>query len=194
VPSVYRQLLLCPSARTWIPPSRTEFVVSLQKGGVLGQAAGDPSAGRFYIGDAFLQLFSFMGCSPSIEFQPRDSAQPGWDEFVFIHLSPVQAQPLWLVDRSMAKPACPHCQRRTRDWAEHYQETTQSLRCPHCQQTETVCEWRWYDAGGCARQFISIVNVYPRESIPTDTLLSQLQDDTGVPWHYFYLNAPLLND
>lgn len=166
----------------------------LQRGGVLGAPAGEPSADRYFIGDAFLQLFSFMGCSPNIEFQPRNAGQLDWHEFVFIQLSPVLAQPLWLVERGLAKPGCPYCQRRTRDWTVHYREQDHQLFCPHCQQTANVCEWRWYDAGACARQFISVVNVYPKESIPTDTLLLQLQEETGVPWHYFYLHAPLLND
>lgn len=166
----------------------------LQQGGMLGQPLGEEEAEHFLIGDAFLQLFSFMGCAPSIEFQPSDPGKIDWHEFVFIQLSPVQAQPRWLVDRDNAKPACPHCQRRTREWTTHFQTETAQLRCPHCLRSEPVCQWRWFDAGGCARQFISIVNVYPRESIPTESLMSQLQEDTGVPWQYFYLNAALVKN
>lgn len=192
--SAFRQLLLCPSERTWVPPSRTEFIAMLQREGVVGVSAAGAVADRYFIGDAFLQLFSFMGCSPNIEFEPSDPAQPNWQEFVFIQICQEQQQPIWLVERGLAKPACPHCQRRSRDWLPQLNEEDQSLQCPHCQHTAGACEWRWYDAGACARQFISIVNVYPKESIPTDTLLSLLQERTGVPWHYFYLNAPLLND
>jgi hypothetical protein len=166
----------------------------LQQGGMLGPPVGEAGADRFLIGDAFLQLFSFMGCAPSIEFQPNVDGDIDWHGFVFIQLSPVQTQPRWLVDRDNAKPACPQCQRRTREWAAHYQADDVRIRCPHCQHSDSVCQWRWFDAGGCARQFISIANVYPKESLPTDTLLSQLHDDSGVSWQYFYLNAPLLND
>ena len=161
---------------------------------MLGPPIGERQTDRFLIGDAFLLFFSFMGCAPSIEFQPGDAGNIDWHEFVFIHLSPAFTQPRWLAERDNAKPACPHCQRRTREWLAHYQADAAQLRCPHCQRSEAVCQWRWFDAGGCARQFISIANVYPKESIPTDSLLSQLQEDTGVGWQYFYLNAPLIKD
>jgi hypothetical protein len=194
VESAFRQLLLCPADALWVPVSRGEFITMLQHEGVLGQPIGSDTQARFLIGEAFLQLFSFMGCAPSIEFAPPDPLKPDWHEFVFIELSPVQTQARWLVDRDHAKPACPHCQRRTREWSQHYQASDAQLYCPHCQHSDTVCAWRWFDAGACARQFVSIVNVYPKESLPTDTLLSQLQQHTGVAWLYFYLHAPLIKD
>ena len=194
--SAYRQLLLCPADDNWASASPAEFATRLQQLGVLGQPVREDSPDRFLIGDAFLQLFSFMGCAPSIEFQPKDNRDSDidWHGFVFIQLSPILTQARWLADRDNAKPACPHCQRRTRDWIQFYHAGDASLRCPHCQHSESVCRWRWFDAGACARQFVSIVNVYPKESLPTDTLLSQLQQDTDVRWQYFYLNAPLIKD
>jgi hypothetical protein len=194
VESAFRQLVLCPTDARWAPISHAEFIAMLEREGVLGQPIGHDKQDRFLIGEAFLQLFSFMGCAPSIEFTPKDPHKLDWHEFVFIQLSPVQAQPRWLVDRDNAKPACPHCQRRTREWTQHYLVSDALLQCPHCQHSEPVCQWRWFDAGACARQFVSIVNVYPKESLPTDTLLSQLQQDTGVAWQFFYLHAPLITE
>lgn len=191
--SVFRQLVLCPSDDTWVPSSHTAFTATLQRLGVVGQSLGEASRDRFLIGDGFLQLFSFMGCAPSIEFQPNDPANIDWHGFVFIQLSPLLIPARWLVDRVNAKPACPHCHRRTREWVQHLEDGGM-LRCPHCQLSETVCHWRWFDAGACARQFVSIVNVYPKESLPTDALLLQLQEETEVAWQYFYLNAPLIKD
>lgn len=188
----FRQLILCPEQDTWQPPSPAQFVAGLHSLGLLGQPL-EQDGGRFLIGDAFLQLFTFMGCAPSIEFTPPDPRQIDWQGFVFIHVGPVLAQPRWLVDSPSAKPACPNCQRRSRDWLQHYREDTGMLSCPHCQHAGRVCDWHWYDAGACARQFVSIVNVYPKESLPTETLLSQLQQDTGVAWRYFYLHAPLIS-
>ena len=192
--TVFRQLVLCPSDPAWVPASRAALITLLQQLGVLGEPLVAVVPDRFLIGDAFLQLFSFMGCAPSIEFTPKDPGKIDWREFVFIHLSSTAAQPRWLADRDNAKPACPHCQRRTRDWMQHYHASDAVLTCPHCQRTDSVCRWRWFDAGGCARQFVSIVNVYPKESLPTDTLLSQLQEATGVTWQYFYMHDSLLTD
>ena len=190
----YRQLVLCPDDDTWVPASRPEFVAMLRQEGVVGALIGETARECFLIGDAFLQLFSFMGCAPSIEFQPGDSATIDWQGFVYVQLSPVQTQPRWLADRDMAKPACPHCQRRSRDWLRHFMKEDGLLHCPHCQRSEAVCRWRWFDGGACARLFLSVVNVYPKESLPTDTLLSQLEQATGVAWKYFYMQAPLLTE
>lgn len=190
--TAFRQLVLCPSDDSWAPASQAQLIATLQRLGVLGPLVTEARPDCFLIGDAFLQLFSFMGCAPSIEFTPKDPDRIDWLEFVFIHLSAVTVQPRWLVDWHSAKPGCPHCQRRNRDWAQHYQSAEGVLTCQHCQQSEAVCRWRWFDAGGCARQFVSIVNVYPKESLPTETLLSQLQEETGVAWQYLYLHEPLL--
>lgn len=192
--TAYRQLVLCPADENWVPFERVQFLNRLQGFGVIGQALGVAGDDRYLIGDSFLQLFSFMGCAPSIEFTPTDKKEIDWQSFVFIQLSPALARPRWLADRENAKPACPSCQRRNRDWLAYYNAEQAMLRCPRCEQSDHVCRWHWYDAGACARQFISIVNVYPRESLPTEALLSQLQQETATPWQYFYLHAPLIGN
>lgn len=187
----YRQLVLCPADPDYVPASRAQMLDMLRDFGVIGAAADKAIDDRYLIGDAFLQLFSFMGCAPSIEFEPLPATVIDWQAFVFVHLSPALEQVRWLADRDMAKPGCPACRRRMRDWSADT-EMPDMLQCRHCQHRDHVCNWRWYDGGGCARQFISIVNVYPKESLPTDTLMSHLQQQTGVAWTYFYLHAPLI--
>lgn len=188
----YRQLLLCPTEQRWVPASQPHWRTLLRDLGVVGAVPDAAVGDRYLIGDAFLQLFSFMGCAPSIEFEPTPAAAIDWHSFVFVQLSPSLAQPRWLADRDMAKPGCPACQRRMRNWPQAYDADKAMLQCVHCGNLAHVCNWRWYDGGGCARQFISIVNVYPKESLPTEALMSQLEEETGIPWQYFYLNAPLI--
>jgi hypothetical protein len=194
VDTAFRQLVLCATDPAWAPASHTALIGLWQQLGVLGSPPLAEAPDRFLIGEAFLQLFSFMGCAPSIEFIPEDPHAIDWRKFVFIHLSPALAQPRWLVDQANAKPACPHCQRRTRNWLQQLDAAATRLSCAHCQHSAAVCRWRWFDAGACARQFVSIVNVYPKEALPTDALLSQLQQATGVAWQYFYWHAPLLTE
>lgn len=187
----YRQLVLCPTEQDWVPASRLLWRDRLREFGVLG-AGLNGEADRYLIGDAFLQLFAFMGCAPSIEFEPTAASDIDWHGFVFVQLSPTLDQPRWLADHELAKPGCPACQRRMRNWSASYHADKATLQCVHCQHQGPVCNWRWYDGGGCARQFISIVNVYPKESLPTDTLMSYLQTETDCSWQYFYLHAPLI--
>lgn len=190
--TAYRQLVLCPTDQDWVPLSHSQLHTILQDFGVVGSRVDTSQQERYLIGNAFLQLFSFMGCAPSIEFAPTSTGAIDWHSFVFVQLSPILEHPRWLVDRSMAKPGCPVCERRMRDWSASYDAVKGTLECVHCQHVDHVCNWRWYDGGGCARQFVSIVNVYPKESLPTDTLLSHLQQETAIPWQYFYLHASLI--
>jgi len=188
--SAFRQLLLCASDPAWQAKGRLALLQLLQQLAVLGEAVGEAELGRYLIGPDFLQSFSFMGCSPSIELEPSSRENINWDGFVFIDLPQATDQPCWLADQS-AKPACPACGQRMRDWMSHYVDSDATLSCPRCGQRTAVCRWRWYDAGACARQFISIVNVFPREAMPTEALLQELETETGTPWQYFYLYGPL---
>lgn len=190
----YRQLVLCPADKDWTAASPASLITTLRRLGILGPTITPAHPERFLIGEAFLQLFSFMGCAPSIEFEPVDAQHIDWSAFVFIQLSPSLAAPRWWVDAQNARPACPQCRRRNLAWQQQAVADAMTLTCPHCQQTAHVCHWRWFDAGACARQFVSIVNVYPKESMPTDAVLSQLQAETAVAWQYFYVHAPLCID
>jgi len=51
----------------------------------------------------------------------------------------------------------------------------------------------WREFGGCARTLISLVNVYPKEAMPTENLLLQLEEQTQTAWRYFYYFGPLIN-
>jgi len=188
--SAFRQLLLCASDPAWQAKDRLVLLQLLQRLGLLGEAVGKAAPDRYLIGPDFLHSFSFMGCSPSIELEPSSREDIHWNGFVFIHLPQATDQPRWLADHG-AKPGCPGCGQRMRDWLPHYVESDATLSCPRCGQRTAVCRWRWYDAGACARQFISIVNIFPREVMPTEALLQELEAETGTPWQYFYLYAPL---
>lgn len=180
---IVRQLILCPRDENW----QAEITYPLQKLGLLGGPVTPEKPDHYLIGDQFLQHVSFMGCSPTVEFEPASGNPIAWDNFIFVYLPAPTKEPVWLADRQMAKPACPDCEKRTVTW----QSEKGLIHCKHCDTASSVCAWNWFDAGGCARQFICIVNVFPRESIPADHFLQQLAKLTGTNWRYFYVDAPL---
>jgi hypothetical protein len=188
----YRQLILVPTQADWQPDDRESWLAQLQQKGFLGKQLDSTFADRFSIGEYFLQFFSFMGCSPAVEFSPPDEDAIDWQRFTFISIPAALSETKWLADRQTARPACPACKKRTREWLEQKAATTRTLQCPACQSITPVCDWNWYDGGGCARQFVSIVNVYPREAIPTDHFLNLLADTTGTTWRYFYIDSALV--
>lgn len=176
----------------WQPGDRQAWLAQLQQQGLLGNVIDPARADRFCIGEHFLQYFSFMGCSPAVEFTPANEQAIDWQRFTFIYVPAALPGTRWLADRQTARPACPACNKRTRDWLEQDVTTAGVLQCPACLVSSPVCDWNWYDSGGCARQFVCIVNVYPREAIPTDHFLNLLASKTGTAWRYCYIDSPLI--
>jgi hypothetical protein len=188
----YRQLILVPAQAQWQPDDRQTWLDQLQQQGFIGKNIDSSSLDRFSIGEHFLQFFSFMGCSPAVEFSPADGGVIDWQRFIFIYIPVSLFETRWLADQQTARPACPVCNKRTREWLEQDVSATGVLRCPACSASAPLCDWNWYDSGGCARQFVSIVNVYPRESIPTDHFLKLMATITKTAWRYFYIDSPLI--
>ena len=188
----FRQLILCPEQVDMIF-SREQLMGILLQIGLLGEPVNTDQNQRFFVGPNFLQHISFTGCAPAIEFQPTEPKQENqWLSFTFIQLPGPFEMPQWLADLQMAKPGCPHCSKRIIHSEKHLNQSQRSLTCPHCQYQGDVCEFQWREFGGCASSLLSIVNVYPKEAIPTTNLLNQLQTLTKIDWRYFYFNGPLL--
>jgi len=148
---------------------------------------------RYYIGERFLQYLSFMGCAPALEFKPQEPDSPDWSTFTYVSFTSPLPLPRCYIDTMMAKPLCPHCGKRHACSAQLPGQISEQLICPKCLQGATLDQWDWREFGGCARQFISVVNVYPKEAIPTDSLLQDLAEKTQLRWRYFYLNDVLLD-
>lgn len=198
----FRQLILCPE-QTDFKLESSELVTILDELGLIGEQIAGPAVGdnltdslRFYVGPHFLQHISFMGCAPAIEFQPPNSdnqrqAIEALDAFTFVHVPKIFQQPVWYADLQMAKPACPACNKRVAKPDSKVDKENMSMTCPHCGYQAPLCDFDWREYGGCTQMLISIVNVYPKEAIPSNNLLNQITKRTGVAWRYFYINAPL---
>ena len=200
----FRQLVLCPHDPQWISTAGEEEIdveLVLRSVGLIAAQADVLQAGRFYIGERFLQHVNFMGCAPAVEFTPSEVNDLNdaryWRQFTFVHIPDVLEEPAWYADLTMAKPQCPVCHKRTalaQDQAKAYfNESENQFCCPHCLQQSSPCDLGWREFGGCARTLISIVNVYPKEAIPTENLLLQLEEQTQIAWRYFYYDGPLIN-
>ena len=190
MPKSFRQLVLCPEDPQWMSSVTEDACRAV---GLIAEVIDEQTPSRFYIGDQFLQHVSFMGCAPDIEFTPDQDKELDWQQFTFVHLSSDSIEAHCFVDLDMAKPQCPACQKRIRE-PRLYLSKMGRQRCPHCQHEAELGEFNWREFGGCARTRVSIVNAYPKEAIPTDNLLQQLEKQTQVKWRYFYYYGPLINE
>ncbi|MDX1344475.1 MAG: hypothetical protein R3179_01165 [Sedimenticolaceae bacterium] len=172
-----------------IHPTRTECRIDINKVLFLLDSIGFISSndaqedGLFPVGERFLQLLTFMGCSPHVRLEPE---HPGDEEYVYIRLIE-SASPLLLASDNSRTPACPNCRKPAlSDWSV-LEQGTAPLVCRHC-GTKVVPETlRWRNDAGIGRFFIEINSIYPGEAQPVASMMQQLGETTGCEWRYFYL-------
>lgn len=190
------QLVLCPMDVDWVPLSTAALIDDFTCLRLLGEPVAGSATARFYIGDHFLHYISFLGCAPAVQFEPAADAS-GAASFIHWYVSPALPRPRWIIDQQHGLPRCHFCQSRIDNWREQMHNIAEPadntrLFCPHCQRDNTLLELDWRQGAGYARQFVSVMNIYPKEALPTDALLHQLGHKTGMAWRYFYCQRALI--
>jgi len=180
------QLVFHPTNPQWCPAPPESLRVCLTGMQLLGDPVSREPERQFLIGPSFLQYISFMGCAPAVQFAPQGGA-----EFIHWYVSPCLATPRWIIDLQHALPRCPQCRGRISNWRDQVDinlvnTISTSVICPHCQHTLALAQLDWRHGAGLARQFVSVMNIYPKEALPTDALLAALQHHTRTAWNYFY--------
>jgi len=154
--------------------------------GLIGaKIPGLPEA--FFAGESFLQLVTFMGCSPAIRLEPDG---PGDKEFCHLRLQRFPEETHFLYGSNTRPPHCPHCRHRIGEWPScdtQIADQPETRRaCPHCGRPSPPLEWNWRQQAGFGRIFLRVTPIFPGEAIPIDSLLRNL-GEPGPPWRYFYL-------
>ena len=192
---VDKLILLPVDASTGIDDC-SELAACLQRTGLV-DAPRPFQGGLFYpTGDQFLQLVSFLGCSPSIELDPpEDSSQLAQSiaEGGFVHVQTVCGSELRLrADGKTRAPRCPNCRQLVKNWATRLRQwqanPAESVwSCRACDYSGELTDWVFGKTCGFGKVFVEISGIYPAEAVPTTALLQPLADLTGCPWRYIYI-------
>jgi len=174
------KLILYPGNTKSSPPLITAVIKSLQRVGLIGQPM-DSDCNSFLAGDNFLQLISFMGCSPDICLTPK--ANTG-SNFCHLTIRGPLPKPQLVWDSNCRPPRCLECKKPITDWKDGIDNV--SIKCSQCGAESAAGDLNWGRGAGFGYVFIEIHNVFPGEASPVDILFNQLQQDTGVSWNYFY--------
>lgn len=183
------QLLLAPfptGGKTEIQP----LLNHLRQVGLLGPPLEGLGNNAFQIGEAFLQLVTFMGCSPHIEVAPPPQGGP----FCYLRIDGPWPKPLLRHGHNTQAPRCVHCRARIIDWQRMLPEWLaepehSSIICPRCSNRQSPLDLGWRRQAGFGWLFIVIEDIFPGEAIPVPALLSGLAQVTNNPWQYFYVRA-----
>lgn len=172
-------LILHPDKPDWFPENLETLINCLLSTGLVSENIKNMNQ-CYFAGDKFLDLITFMGCSPSISFTPDKTS----DKFSFIRLITTPDEITTLTSKHTYAPHCPGCKKAVKDWRRRI--TVSELKCPMCGETSLPWHYNWRKSAGFGRLFIEITEIYPKEAIPQQSLLDQLKNELGVEWKYFY--------
>jgi len=166
-------------------PDPAPLAARLTRAGFLGpplEGGGDV----FVVGERFLQLVTFSGCSVRIELSPTGNVP-----FCHIRLTGPFPQPVFLSGRNTRPPRCRSCRSPLHGWRQAVSDREQTgpvrIPCPACRETSPPWDYDWKQQAGFGRLFIRVEEVFPGEAVPTPALLALLADTGGIPWRYFYI-------
>jgi hypothetical protein len=170
-----------------VAPERDSIVSLLSEVGLIGERFST-SPPAYLVGERFLQLISFAGCSPHIQLAPPLN---GTGAFCHIRVRGPEPAIRLLTGRNTRSPRCPVCRQGLTHWqalrTQWEQDPDRPFDCPHCATALIPLGLIWKQSAGFGRLFVSVEDVFPGEAVPVPALLQQLQRGSGQPWHFFYV-------
>jgi len=177
--------LLLSSQNPFLAPDASFLAAALTEAGFLGI----PLAGRkgaFALGDQFLQLVTFAGCSVQVELYPNSDSP-----FCHIRIVGPFELPVFQSGRNTRPPRCPNCRTPLRDWkralAAWDGSQPEPIACTTCGEAGPPWTYDWKEKAGFGRLFIQVEEVFPGEAVPTPGLMDLLADSSSGEWRYFYI-------
>jgi len=176
----HASLLLYPEDPHWVNADIEHTTQILKNIGFIANTLPEQTD-QYYVGEKFLDLIAFMGCSPNI----RLHSEPESDNFTHIQLINNPDEILFQSSQLTRPPHCPACQKPEKNWSEKDIHT--EWICEHCGTPSAPWLYNWRKSAGFAHSFIKITDIYPKEAIPQSGLLAELEKSHGVGWCYFYI-------
>ncbi len=131
-------------------------------------------------GERFLDHITFLGCSPNIALSPEEGKS-----YCYIHFSEMRPSPVLYASTNTVPPRCRQCEQVMRDW----RDCSEPAFCSRCSVEARQDNLMWRRQGALSRWVIEILNIYPREAVPSAILLTALENASGVEWRYAYLQT-----
>ena len=175
--------------------TRNQMLAGLSNEGFLGEFFSIRYEGQkeaqtgYLIGDKFLKLITFLGCSPHLAVSPPEKIAD-WGNFCHIEIQQYQS-PVFFKGLNNSRNSCPQCKSRVAKMLpkmEQWEPDSMHIVCPKCHQTSLAEDLNWRHSAGFGTFFIIIHSVYPHEAVPTEQLLNIFRhaSDSFEQWDYFY--------
>jgi len=178
-------LFLCPSQSDFVPDDMPGMVSALRAAGFISHPL-HPARGNhaFFTGDHYLDYIAYMGCSPSIQFDISGTNGDPDSSFCHVKIHLYDAERLIVSQKHARAPHCPNCSKPVNNWQDN--RNGAQILCDQCNSTADIKEYNWRKMAGYARLFIEITDIFPKEAIPQQLLLDELNTISKTGWLYFY--------
>jgi len=190
------KLLLLPADPDTAAVPENRLVQELQRIGLVAARMPLQQAAFYPVGEHFLQLVTFLGCSPAIELDPPGDPQELEQASAagrFCHIFIDSGEQLqFRGDSQTQAPRCPRCRSPEPDWKAALQAWREGKHgldwsCQACDFSGRLSDLVFRKTAGFGRTFLEIRGIYPAEAVPGPALLNTLAELTGSPWTSIYL-------
>ena len=171
------------------PPPPTDLLLAgLRDVGFIGRPLDDRATAVFLTGERFLQLVTFMGCSPHIQLDPPVDG----GSFCHIRLEGPWPEPRLMRGRNTRPPRCAHCRASLSRWEQELDRwcthpSRADVHCHQCGRHQRPLDLQWRRNAGFGRLFLLVEDIFPGEAVPVSSLMQSLRQTSGSPWDYFYV-------
>ena len=191
------KLILYPAQVDSPVLSTAALVAALHSIGLIAAPLHHDEASGYRAGERFLQLITFLGCSPAIELEPP--ADPAERERVcasgslcHVRLAPAENRLRFRAEAGLPAPRCPRCRKAEPRWQELIEQWRNDAReshwiCRECGYCGRLFDLNFRKRGAFGHTFIEIWGIHAAEAVPGETLLTALGELSGCDWNYLYL-------
>ena len=172
-------LYLRPAQHDFTLDDINSFIVELQNIQFISKVINKQS-NTYYTGENFLDYIAYMGCAPTIQFEPTEDNE----KFCKVSIQQYKTTQLIISQHQSVSPLCPHCKKPVKNWLDN--KADESIHCTQCNKTSNINAFNWRKMAGYAQLFIEISDIFPKEALPQHSLLDKLKNITSTDWLYFY--------
>lgn len=181
-------LYLYSTDLNYFPDNLAAFVQACQGFLFIDNPADNLGEHYYHVGEQFLQMVTFMGCSPYIKVYPEDDNDKN---YCSVYIQDDSLGIRFINGCNNTGPRCTACKKliqsdsgRWKKWQRGNEKY--HMQCEHCGISTIIQQLNWKKNAGIVNFSLRISNIFPKEAIPTDQLLHKLKSITGVDWKYFY--------
>ena len=191
------KLVLYPAHIDQSAVDTATLVATLRGIGLLAAPTCHDPASGYRAGKHFLQLVSFLGCSPAVELEPPPDPVEcahacASGKLCHIRIPPQENRIRFRADNRLPAPRCPHCRKAEEHWPQLLERWRANpgrteWECRICGHHGRLFELNFRQRGAFARSFVDIWGIHPAEAVPDHALLATLGELSGGHWNYLYL-------